>query len=263
VGAHGSRGSSGQLQVSRSARGIDDFGYRGQLDYDGEELIADARVQYDATVGRYAGTYRHVRERGVVSLEASGALVVVPKVGVFPTLPVQGAYGLIRTKGVGGVRGYGNNQEIARTNRAGHVVVPNLLPYYGNLLRIDPNDMPMEYSVEAHEMTLAPPPRGVALADFGVRVARYYRGRISVETNGERGVPKWGQVTVRQAGEDAVSPLGEEGEFDLDGVQPGTHNVMVEWEDGPCVFQVEFPDVDSSFIELGELVCSRVRQAQP
>ena len=79
---------------------------------------------------------------------------------IHATRPVDESYGLIRVPGVSGVRGYLSNQEVGRTDRRGDLLVPNLLPYYGNRLGINDKDIPMDHDIGTTELTIAPPFRG-------------------------------------------------------------------------------------------------------
>lgn len=230
------------------------FGYRGSAQLS-EQSSVEAALQYQALFGRYGATYRRYATGHDLALDAAGAVVVVPGAGIFPTLPVQGAFGLIRVPGVRGVRGYGNHQELGRTDAAGNLIVPNLISYYGNHLSIAPEDVPIEYQLETTSMTLAPPPRGVALAELRARTIHYYRGRIVIDTAGKRSAPTYGQLTVYRVGDDLVSPLGEQGEFDLEGAEPGVRNALIEWPEGTCKLQIEFAASEEPVIDLGELVC--------
>ena len=63
--------------------------------------------------------------------------------GLHATRPVQESFALVRVPGMKGVRAYLSHQEVGRTNRNGDVLVPNLLPYYGNRLDIADEDVPL------------------------------------------------------------------------------------------------------------------------
>lgn len=245
-----------RLDTSKSLPAGEGFGYRAAATI-AEDVSADGQLQYQTLFGRYGAHYAVYGEQPELSLDAAGALVVVPGVGVFATLPVYSSFGLIRVPGVAGVRGYGNHQELGRTDRNGSLVVPNLLSYYGNHLAIAPSDVPLDYEIESTESVLAPPPRGVALAEFRVSRPHFYRGRMVVREGGTRLVPKYGQVKVVQRGEELISPLGEEGEFELSDLDAGVHSALIEWPQGTCEFELTLPATEETVIEIGELTCTR------
>ncbi len=237
------------------------YGYRASATFD-EISSANALVQYQAPFGRYAGGYTVFDPgRGKplahhYTLDAAGGIAVVPKVGLFATLPVSDGFGVIRVRGVKNVRGYISNKEIGSTDRNGLLVVPNLLSYYGNQLSIDPGDVPIRYTLDITDMTLAPPQRGLALADFEVTTQHYYRGVVVVDDRGKEVIPQFGQVRIPSQDGEIISPLGPQGEFDLEGLSAGSHQAFIDYTGGTCEMKLEAPEDDSPVVELGKLVCS-------
>ena len=55
---------------------------------------------------------------------------------------VQESFAMVEVPGAPGVDIYSNNQHVATTNRSGVGLVPNLLPYQRNTLRIDDRGLP-------------------------------------------------------------------------------------------------------------------------
>jgi outer membrane usher protein len=231
------------------------YGYRGSVTFD-EANSASAAAQYQTSFGRYGTTYTMFdNEEHHVAVEASGAIAIVPGIGVFPTLPVQDAFGVIRVAGVKNVRGYINNQEIGKTDRNGNLVVPNLLSYYGNRLSISSEDVPIRYTLQTTERAIAPPQRGVAVADFPVSTPHFYRGVMRVRMQGNVVVPKHGQLRVRVNEGETISPLGDLAEFELADIPSGKQTVWVDFLGGSCEMELDFPDLEDVVIELGEISC--------
>jgi len=250
-----------RLDASKSLPSSEGFGYRASATL-AEEFSGEAFMQYQALFGRYGARYSMYGLDPQLTLDAAGAVVVVPGAGVFPTLPVQSSYGVIRLAGVRGVRGFGNHQELGKTDSNGTLIVPNLLTYYGNHLSIASEDVPLEYEMHSTETVLAPPPRGVALAEFRVRIPRFYRGHLSIVDGGKRVVPKYGQVRIEFDGEEVFSPLGEEGEFELSGLEPGAHAALIEWGDGTCAFVLMLPVSEDTVSDLGTITCANPKPAE-
>ena len=234
------------------------YGYRLSSTIDSASTLL-AGAQYQTTAGRYGVAYLMQNSDGhtrhALGAEAAGSLVVVPKVGLFAGLPVTDGFGVIRVPNVANVRGYINNQEIGRTNREGNLVVPNVLSYYGNQLRIDPNDVPYQYSIDKSVVTLAPSQRGVVVAEFGLSRPHFFRGSVLIEEGGKRVVPQFGQVRIETSEGEALSPIGESGEFDLMGVPFGKQRLLVDYTGGTCILEINMPDTGETVIDLGELVC--------
>ena len=253
TGQAGSEPPSAQLELSKSITESEDYGYRAQAVLE-DPLSAKVLAQYQARAGRYSLRYE-LGERKLITAEAAGALVAVPGVGIFPTLPVQNAYGVIRLKGVSQVRGFGNGQDVGYTDRNGNLIVPNLLAYYGNRMSVESEDIPVEYELRSTEVLLGPPPRGVAIADFVVFQPHYYRGTLKVDVGGERLAPARGVLQVLDVEPQVISPIGELGEFELEGVDMGRHRLRIDFEGGLCDFELDVPEGEGPVIELGEILC--------
>ncbi len=242
------------FDANRSLPVGEGYGYRvSALKSDHSNL--DALVQYQALFGRYS--VDAISERGAnhVTAEAAGGLALVPGVGLFPTLPVQDGFAVIRVAGVKHVRGYVNNQELGRTDRNGNLLVPNLISYYGNHLSIAQEDVPIQYGLEVTDMTLAPPARGAAIADFALTIPHYYRGHAIIDEHGTQLVPKYGDVRVTGRKGEISSPIGEEGEFELEGIEAGKRTFAIDYTGGTCELTLDIGDSDDTVIDLGVLTC--------
>ena len=194
-------------------------------------------------------------QEGNASINASGGLVAIGG-SVYGTRPVDQGFALVRLPGVSNVRAFLSNQEVGRTGASGDLLVPDLLPYYGNRLSISDKDVPMEYAIDATERIVAPPYRGGALISFPVRKIRTVSGVVVIERDRKETVPSFGQITVALEGGSASSPIARGGEFFLENVSPGERPATIESQEGTCRFLLRVPDSPEPFIQLGKIVCS-------
>jgi outer membrane usher protein len=190
-----------------------------------------------------------------LTLSTQGAIVFVPGVGLFATRPVQQAIGVVRVPGVKGVRGYLNNQEVGRTNKRGNLIVPDLMPYYGNKLSISDVDLPLTYSIEATEKLVAPPIRGAAVAVFEAQRVLFYRGTLVVSEKGRDVVPSYGELTVTKGKTELESPIGNLGEMEVEGLSAGEYAARILYEGGQCDFKLRVPDGPGPIIDIGKRRC--------
>jgi len=221
----------------------------------GEGSDGLALLQYQGPFGRYEASYERVGQEGNASINASGGLVAIGG-SVYGTRPVDQGFALVRLPGVSNVRAFLSNQEVGRTGASGDLLVPDLLPYYGNRLSISDKDVPMEYAIDATERIVAPPYRGGALISFPVRKIRTVSGVVVIERDGKETVPSFGQITVALEGGSASSPIARGGEFFLENVSPGERPATIESQEGTCRFLLRVPDSPEPFIQLGKIVCS-------
>jgi outer membrane usher protein len=192
------------------------------------------------------------------TVNVSGALVGIGG-GLYSTRPVRNSFALIRVPGVDGVRAYSSNQEVGRTSRGGNILVPDLLPYYGNELNIADTDIPIDYLVQDVHITLAPPYRGGAVVLFPVRRIQRTTGNVVIVTAAGDDRPEFGELTLVGGGESASSPLGARGEFYFENLPQGTHEAAVKYDGGSCSFILTVPHSDQPTLDLGTLRCTSTR----
>jgi outer membrane usher protein len=254
----GSSAPYGTASISKQSNN-QTFGYRAETTLGPEVQSFRGAAQYQARVGRYEANYSHSVGFGQLgSVSASGALVVVPGMGLFATVPILDSFGVVSIPGVKDVRVTLNNQDVAKTNRHGNALVPGMLSYYGNRVGLKLEDVPMNYEVRSNEQVVAPPQRGAAIAVFASARPHYYRGSFVIDERGKRSIPDYGQARVlANDGREELAPLGPEGEFELQQVEPGTHRVTIEYVAGTCELELVVPPSEDVVIELGEFVCHR------
>lgn len=229
------------------------WGYRLHAE-NGDRDFASGNVVYQGPYGRYEARRDITDGIASTTLSVNGGLVAING-GVYATRPIQDSYGLVRVPDVGGVRTYVSNQEVGRTNKDGNLLVPNLLSYYGNILNISDQDVPLDNSVAAVRKIVAPPYRGGALVVFPVQRVQSAQGVIQLEIDGETIVPSFGQLTVITSNGPVESPIGERGEFYLENLAPGPHDASVEYGDTSCAFTLNMPISAAPAVALGTLPC--------
>jgi len=230
-------------------------GYGYQLRSQPEQNGATSgALQYQGTHGRYEVRYQPSGGRHHASVNVSGALVGIGG-GVFATRPVRSSYALVQVPGVKGVRGFSSNQEIGRTNRRGQMFVPDLLPYYANVVNIADTDIPIEYTIPRVQDTVAPPFRGGVLVRFPVQRVQHSEGRILVVIGGVERVPTYGELAVTADGRRYSSPVGAAGEFYFEDLPVGRHEASVDAGGRACAFTLEVPAADAMVARLGTLTC--------
>ena len=230
------------------------WGYRLQSSYNDDDSINSASVQYQNDFGRYEVAL-DPDDPDQAALSAAGALIYQSG-KITPTRPVFQSFALVRVPEVEGVRVYLSNQLVGRTDARGELLVPNLLPYYGNRISIDQRDVPMTYDIQVVEQTIAPPSRGGALVIFPAREIRAAIGSVVVTTPQGEIVPAYGQLLIERDGVTDLSPIGGTGDFYFENTSPGSYRAMVEYERGTCSFVIDVPRQEGDLIDLGRLVCT-------
>jgi len=256
AGAVRENGRSGSnLVVQRSLPMKNGFGYR--VAGDSTSSSAEAMVQAQSSYGLYQAEYHRNRDTNSALAQASGGVVLIGG-EAFLSRPVQSGFALIRIPGVEGVRGYLNNQEIGRTNSKGNLLIPDLAPYYGNRLRIEGTDVPMDYELGSLEQLVATPLRGGAQVVFDVKRSQSVAGLLRMDGGA---APAYGELRVDYKGGHAESPVAADGRFWLDGVPAGKHHGLVEFRDGFCNLDLTVPASRDRIVDVGAVRCTLDRVA--
>jgi outer membrane usher protein len=253
-GSHSREATQTTTQVSKSLPLGPGYGYlvQGQTGKNADEV---ADLQYQTNFGTYELDSSHMAGQEMTRLSAAGAIAVVGG-DVKPTIALRDAYALVRVPGAAGVRGYLSNQEVGKTDSNGDLLIPNLTSYYGNRVEIDDQDVPLDYSIASTELIVAPAYRSGAVVDFPVRRIQAYLGTLVVESEAGFVVPAYGDLTVTSGGKAFTSPIGEHGEFYLEGLPAGTYPAKVVYREGECAFEfMAAPSPTERFTKMGEISC--------
>jgi len=251
TGSHSETG----IDVQRNLPVGTGYGYRLQSTSAEGDQTGAAVLQYQSGFGRYEMQLDPYHPDRSPSITASGGAVY--EKGAFQlTRPVQDSFALVRVPGVKDVRVYSSNILVGRTDANGDLLVPNLLAYYGNRLRIEDRDVPMNYEVREVEKTIAPPYRGGAFVEFPVQRIQTVTGTVVVRTGGRDQIPAFGQLTLTANDESVVSPLGRGGEFYFENIPQGKYRALVEGPIGACTFSFTLPSRSDAVVKLGRLTCT-------
>jgi len=189
-------------------------------------------------------------------LSASGGIVALGGT-VLPTRPVVDSFALVRVPGLAGVHGSASNQVVGTTNNAGDLLIPSLIPYYGNQIGISSRDVPLDYEIDSVELTVATPYRGGAVVGFPVKRVTTVTGRVLIVEPGPERVPAYGELTVTGPdGKAQVSPIGGDGAFYLENLPPGRYPAAVEHKEAVCRFTLVVPASTSAFVKIGAVRCA-------
>jgi len=248
------RGSTG-IELQRTLGAGTGFGYRLQgRGGDGTDGMG-GMVEYQGPWGRYEIAHDRLDGKDATTVSAAGGVVAIGG-SLHATRPVEESFALVRVPGVSGVRSYLSNQEVGRTDSRGDLLVPNLLPYYGNRLAIADVDVPFDYTVGATERLIAPPHRGGAVVSFPVTRIRRLTGSARLEVDGKDVTPAYGRLTVTVDGVEFASPVGKKGEFYLEDVPAGRHLAALEYRGVTCSFTLEVPATEDARASLGTVRCA-------
>ena len=188
------------------------FGWHLQAGSGAAQRFEQAQVQYLGTKG--SADVAVQRSAGTTSAHASASGSLVAMGGrVFAARHAGQAFAVVAT-GRADVPVSHENRVIGRTDANGHLLVPNLVPYAGNLIAIDTSSLPADTRTGTTSMQVTPRGLSGVLAAFPVE---RYRA-VTVLLHDAAGVPMAPGTPVRLAGSGAATVVGYDGMVFVDGV---------------------------------------------
>ena len=248
------------LEAMRSLPSASGYGYRVRTGLAGDPFTS-GRFEYQSPYGRYEFGQEVRGGLDSASVSVAGGLVAIGG-GLYATRPVQEGFGLLRVPGVKGVRGFLSNQPIGRTNGRGDILIPNMLPYYANRVSIADEDVPVGREVQVRERAVAPPYRGGAVIRFDADKVSAVTGTVKVTVDGQGVIPEYGDVVVRRADGEVVSPVGRGGRFYFERLPTGRYAASVRYHDASCEFTIVVHPSSAAVVNVGAYSC-RLEAKQP
>lgn len=238
----------GTLQLQQGLPTDTGFGYdvRAQA---GETNAFGARLLYQNDYGNYGVEASGWGRQLNFLAGASGGIVTM---GGHTMLArrVQDSFALVEVPGSPGVDIYSNNQRVATTNRSGVGLVPNLLPYQRNTVRIDDRGLPVEMELDLGERTVVPHARSGVLVTFAAK--RNSGATLRIVTDDNEWMPLGSEV---RSGDTATAyHVARRGEVFLPEISyPAT--VRVVHRGRACSFTVTQPESRDALPRLGPFKC--------
>jgi len=225
---------------------------------DGNESLRFAPwLQYNARHAIYTANAQNVTQPdGTTQTNyqwgMSGGIAYVAD-SVSLTRPITDSFAVVRVGDLEGVRVYNSSQEIGRTDKTGQLFVPNLGSYLVNHVSVDDRDIPIDYSLSAKELNTSPPLRSGSLILFDVKHLQALVGHLRVNVNNKWIAAEYMELTYEINGKKISAPTGRDGEFYIENLSPGTHNMHLENQGNSCSFEMVVPESRETFIDLGEV----------
>ncbi len=117
-------------------------------------------------VNPYAEISANAAQNGAAEsaqLNLSGSVIEMD--GFYLSRPANDSFAVVDF-GAPNIPVYLSNQPVGKTDQAGRLLVPALIPNYQNMISIDPRALPLSISLRDDEITVTPPSVGGVLATF-------------------------------------------------------------------------------------------------
>jgi len=231
-----------------------DLGWRVLAGTLQDEKRAEAGLYYQGRFGSVsADATSTAASQSAVRLGASGGFVWADG-HAFLTRRVDESFAVAEVPGYGGVGiGIGSNV-LTRTNADGVALIPRLLPYISNSVRIDPKELPINAEIESIEQQAVPAWRSAVKVTFPVRGGRGALLKIVFDD----GEPAPAGAIVRLAGDQETFYVARRGEAFVTGLAPDSR-VSLTWSEHRCDLRVQLPPANPDEVpRIGPIACRGV-----
>jgi len=220
-----------------------DHGIRSTARYDGSAALhgRNGRIAIDAAYYDESYIYRAGLSGGLAFMDGD----------VFLTRSIGHGLAVVDTGGVGGLTVYRENHEVGSTDKDGRILVPQLHPYYGNRLSIDPLDAPLDTTVDEIEKFAVPYTRAGVVVRFPIKQSHSVTLTL-VDSAGDF-IPT-GSI-VRAGSVAAHEPVARDGFLYLRDLDIGQTTFSVDIDEQTCEFTLNISHHSEPLAHLGRVTC--------
>ncbi len=218
-------------------------------------------IQYNGPYGIYAAEYRgEYGDRGQTDsylFSAAGGIAYVGHTLGF-SRPVTDSFALVKVGQLKDILVYQNNQPVGRTDSSGKIFIPDLHAFVDNQVRIQDQDVPMDYAIPQVVQYVSPPFRSGTFLKFETMKIQAITGTLGIRW-GEKVEPaEFREIRLAIGAKEMTFPTGRGGEFYLENIEPGRHRLTIPFRDTSCSLDITIPKSEETIIDLGGLICENI-----
>ena len=173
---------------------------------------------------------------------------------LFASRKLVDSFALVEVPGYSNVGVGFQSTVLTRTDERGRALVPRLMPYRKNSIRLDPSELPISAELDTIEMTAVPPARSGVKVAFPVRSGR--GALITIVLDDGQPAPAGAHLEV--AGDPKEFFVARRGQAFVTGLQ-AQNTLHLKWNEQSCILKVELPEGSKDDIaRVGPLTCSGV-----
>lgn len=195
------------------------------------------------------------RSQQALRLGAQGALVFIDG-GFYASRKIDNSFALVEVPGYADVGIGVHGRLLTRTDKNGRALVPRLLPYQANSIRLDPTELPISAELDNIEQIVVPPARSGVKVTFPVRSGRGALIKIVLDD----GEPAPAGAELELVGDKQEFFVARRGEAFVTGLGP-KNELRLKWRGARCSFKVELPEGKIDEIaRVGPLTCPGIKR---
>jgi outer membrane usher protein len=241
-----------QVQLQRALPPGTGTGYRVLAVSGASGARGEAGVSHQNDFGTYVLEVGRADGIDALRASASGSLAVLDG-RPFVARRLGEAFGVVHVPGFSDVGVLLNNQPVARTDRDGYALLPRLLPFMPNPVRLETADLPMDVTIGSDALDAVPYARTGALVRFPVRRSEGALIALVLDDGG----PMPAGAEVRIVGRDGSFPVAYRGEAYVTGLG-GPQQLVATWREQRCEFEVDPGESTGAIPRIGPILCAGV-----
>ena len=183
----------------------------------------------------------------------SGSVAVLDGMG-FLARRLGDSFGVVHVPGFSDVEVLVNNQSAGRTDAAGYAVLPRLLPYQSNPVRLEITQLPMDTSIGTTQIDAVPYSRSGLVLKFPVERSRGALIRLVLDDGTP--MPSGAQVSIFERRGQSF-PVAARGEVFVNGLSQ-RNRLVAEWRGQRCAFRVNLESEGPVQPKVGPITCGGV-----
>ena len=235
------------------------LGFRLQANRDEDDLgettkNGSASIQYNGPYGVYNTVYQRAGEQDSYNIRASGAVSYIGG-SLHLSRPISDSFALIEVGDLENVRVSSNNQYVGKSNSRGRLLLPGLPSYHNNEISLEDEDIPINYYLTDLEKYIATPLRAGGVLKFDIVKLQGFTGYLFFTENGEKKPAEYAALEIKIEEELYQTVVGRGGEIYLENIPSGNWPARIYLKDRWCTFDMEFPESDEMFVDMGEMAC--------